>query len=354
MLPRRILRVKSFQQVYAFELNQEANTSQFITQLKENIQNIHRAYTFHLYSLYKICEKVKDDKIVRNEKYFKTEDDRHFTIRLFRNPFIQLLEKSVYLDPSPVAPKKTKLSGNPDFLKLCNNYNFDLIWEPEQIQLFYNELKGFQFFLEYSDSRNYNIATTELTESDNLTEIYNNDEWEKEKKIIDIIYNNILVKSDLFTNKLDDHFLTWQDDKSIVTNTVLDMLELFFNKKTMPAQGELLKGIDMEENAKFAGDLFLKTNDLRTKVNEMMEPVIHNWDMERLNIVDNILIRMALTEILEFPHIPIKVSINEYLEIAKIYSTPKSKDFVNGVLDKLMKQLRDKGELHKIDPDPKI
>lgn len=80
---------------------------------------------------------------------------------------------------------------------------------------------------------------------------------------------------------------------------------------------------------------------------QLIEPTLKNWDMERLAVLDVIIIKMALVEFLYFPTIPTKVTLDEYVDISKEYSTPKSKDFVNGILDKLMKTLAEEGKIKK-------
>jgi N utilization substance protein B len=102
-----------------------------------------------------------------------------------------------------------------------------------------------------------------------------------------------------------------------------------------------------QDDREFVVELFQYTMDRQDEFSTLVEPKLENWDMERIAILDLIIMKMALCELLYFPMIPVKVTINEYIEIAKLYSTPKSKDFVNGVLDKIMKELKESGAIKK-------
>jgi N utilization substance protein B len=102
-----------------------------------------------------------------------------------------------------------------------------------------------------------------------------------------------------------------------------------------------------KELTQFGIDLFNETISNKKEHYKIIEPKLKNWETDRLAIIDVILIRMAVSEFLYFPSIPVKVTINEYLDIAKEYSTPKSKDFINGVLDSLMREMKTNGQLNK-------
>ena len=103
----------------------------------------------------------------------------------------------------------------------------------------------------------------------------------------------------------------------------------------------------MAEKNKFALNLAFRTHKYNAEFVELVEPQLKNWEIERITRIDMILIKMALCELLYFRSIPIKVSMNEYIDIAKMYSTPKSKDFINGILDKIMKNLQKHGRINK-------
>jgi N utilization substance protein B len=104
---------------------------------------------------------------------------------------------------------------------------------------------------------------------------------------------------------------------------------------------------DPDSDKEFVVRLFRKTILNNTELEQMVDQKAHNWDVERIAIIDVLLLKMALAELLEFPNIPIKVTLNEYIELAKVYSTPRSNVFVNGILDKLIIELKESGRIVK-------
>jgi len=151
-------------------------------------------------------------------------------------------------------------------------------------------------------------------------------------------------KSELFNEMLEDKFPNWLDDKSVVIGAVKKTL------KSLPHDdSQFLKQHKPDEETvkEFGEELLNKTFKGKEQYKEILNPVLENWDHERLAIVDTLLIDMALSEFLHFKTIPTKVTFNEYVEIAKNYSTAKSKEFINGILDKLLKSLDAEGKIVK-------
>ena len=151
-------------------------------------------------------------------------------------------------------------------------------------------------------------------------------------------------KDEIFNEIIGDAFLNWIDDKSLVIGAVKKVI------KSLPIEGtDFLKEYypDDETINDYGEPLLERTIKGDKALLEIIKPILTNWDHERLALIDMILLKMAACEMLEFPTIPAKVTLNEYVEVAKSYSTDKSKEFVNGVLDKLMKQLEEEGKLNK-------
>jgi N utilization substance protein B len=152
-----------------------------------------------------------------------------------------------------------------------------------------------------------------------------------------------LLNQENFESLVEDAFPLWTDDRSLIVGSM---------KKT-------IKGLPVDENftdeyrpafetvTEFGESLLAKTLETDTELLGMIEPVLKNWDADRVAIIDMILIKMALSELITFPTIPTKVTLNEYLDISKLYSTDKSKEFVNGILDRLMKKLQEEGLIQK-------
>jgi len=171
-----------------------------------------------------------------------------------------------------------------------------------------------------------------------------NPDFDADKQIVLHIIKKVVFKNELIQDFLEEQDLYWSENKSIVkslaTKTIKDLSE---------SEEILLRPIsyNWEEDQQFFEELYSKTLELEEELEPLVADNSRNWEYERIASIDKIILRMALTEMIIFPSIPIKVTINEYLEIAKLYSTPKSKQFINGVLDITAKQLVDKGEIKK-------
>jgi N utilization substance protein B len=144
---------------------------------------------------------------------------------------------------------------------------------------------------------------------------------------------------------LEEQSLYWNDDKEIVDTFVLKTIKRF-DEKQGPKQSILPEFKD-EEDREFASRLFRRTIQNEDYYRHLISENTKNWDIERVAFMDVVIMQCALAEILSFPNIPISVSLNEYVEIAKLYSTSKSGSFVNGTLDGIMKQMKKEGKLNK-------
>ena len=138
---------------------------------------------------------------------------------------------------------------------------------------------------------------------------------------------------------------TWADDEFIVKG----LMEEFFRAKSISSQNEkaLFDFHISEEEQRFADTLVGKTMEEDAHFDELIKSKLQNWELDRVSLIDRILMKMAITEFLFIPTIPIKVTINEYLDISKLYSTPKSREFINGILDKLMNEMKSNGQIIK-------
>ncbi len=151
-------------------------------------------------------------------------------------------------------------------------------------------------------------------------------------------------RNELFNEIIEDHYANWEDDKSLIIGTIKKVL------KALPSDDEnfIMEHYPDKETTKEYGEFLLsrtlKEDDLLLK---QIEPVLQNWDAERVAVLDMIMIKMALCEFMYCPTIPTKVTLNEYVELAKNYSTSKSKEFVNGILDRLLQDLISKGKIVK-------
>ena len=153
-----------------------------------------------------------------------------------------------------------------------------------------------------------------------------------------------LRKNEIFEEIVDEQYSFWLEDKSLVIGALKKII------KQLPEANETFYEQflpDHETVVEFGRRLLEVTMEQAEVLGKLIEPTLKNWEMERLAILDVIIIKMALVEFIYFPTIPTKVTLDEYVDISKEYSTPKSKDFVNGILDTLMKSLQEEGNIKK-------
>lgn len=190
-----------------------------------------------------------------------------------------------------------------------------------------------------------------LIRKDALVQAYLNKKGEADfdthKEIINHIIRILVFKDEVLQSYLEGIDSNWYENKSVVKNMITKTLKLI--NEDHPLNNSLVIRLtsDWEEDKEFMRVLFHKTLENDKYFDEIITNKLENWDLERLTITDNLIIKMALAEMINFQSIPVKVSINEYIEVAKNYSTPKSKQFVNGILDKLSADLVAQGVIKK-------
>ncbi|MGI8636705.1 MAG: transcription antitermination factor NusB [Segetibacter sp.] len=225
----------------------------------------------------------------------------------------------------------TKLSGNEFLWKILENRSFKKAVEDEkpyliddnqqQIRKIYNQLTETESYSKY----------IQLQSRDKKSE----------KEIVVFIFTNLMLPSEDFTSHVEEHFTNWDDDSEMMNQLMLNYLQ-------KPASYDLKEMISSEK-WEFAKGLLSTVREKREYVLELIKPKLKNWDAERIAVLDMILMEMGVCELLFFETIPTKVTINEYIDLAKAYSTPQSGQFVNGILDNIHKDLASQDKIHKVD-----
>ncbi len=161
-------------------------------------------------------------------------------------------------------------------------------------------------------------------------------------QILLVLYKH-LTGSENFNEIIEDFNALWQDDKSLISGAIKKII------KSLPAKADFYEKFTLDKDTveEFGQELLLDVVKKNQQYLDIIEPALNNWDIERVAIIDMILIKMGLSEFLNFESIPTKVTLNEFVDLAKIYSTDKSKEFVNGILDRLMKKLDKEGMIIK-------
>ena len=162
--------------------------------------------------------------------------------------------------------------------------------------------------------------------------------YEADREIVRKLYKSYVCNNDAFDDLLEERSLYWNDDKDVVDSFVLKTIKRF--REEDGADQELLPEYASDDDRAFALKLFRNTIGLAPEVRTLIKENCKNWEFNRLAFMDVIIMQIALTEILSFPSIPVSVSINEYLDIAKVYSTPRSASYINGLLDHVVKKLK--------------
>jgi transcription antitermination protein NusB len=312
MLTRRDIRIKVMQALYAFIQSENNRLDQGETKLLESIDRIYTLYIWQLSFLVEIVEFARRRIEENSQKMLPTYEDLHPNTRFTDNRLLNSIET------------------NRDFKTLSERYRTNWSQHEEIIRKFYNELRESAAYAEY-------MSKEECT-------------FEDDRELLLFITRDMLVNFELLQYFYEETDINWVDDY----DTVLILLERTFKgwKETQAPETHLppliKPTIDGEDDDRlFARQLFRKVLLHSDKYDTIIEEKISNWEFDRVARVDIILLRMAVCEFLEFPSIPVKVTINEYIDISKIYSSPKSKLFINGMLDKLALHFRNEGSLVK-------
>ncbi len=288
----------------------------------------------------------KDDSLEKQEKFLKVSIDNMYTLYLLMlSLLIELhqmasnhvkLSSKKYLADTNVYPDKEKFIKNRLLVQLSGNQRIKTLLANKKIQNWYlNEEYVKIIYKEITSSGFYDTYMSSKTDS-----------YDHDLEFIVTLYKNIIAPNEKIYEYFEDDKLTWIDDFPIVNTYLVKRL-----KKAKPHSGEdyflpaLLKD---QQDMVYAKDLLVKTLLNNDKWEKEIDGKTPNWDKDRIAEIDNILLKMAICELLNFPSIPEKVTLNEYLEIAKEYSTPKSSIFINGILDKLVKEYKTDGKLNKM------
>lgn len=305
MLSRRILRVKVMQVIYAAHVDGDVPFSAAKKQLHSYIGKSERLYSYFIYCIGQVARFIYDDMRIVEDKFMPSEA---VNSAFLNNNFI----KAILEDEK--------------FNKWIKREKLDFLLEEDIVKKTYYKLKESQRYKEY-------IAMEDKTEQD-------------ERKMVIYTIKKVLLKSNLYKSHVDDLFINWTDDRELIINLVLELFNKLPYEEGTQVSDHMVKLSEIETR-EFSETLLKQSLLNSDEYDEMIKPKLKNWDPDRVTKIDLILMKMAIAELIHFETIPIKVSLNEYLDISKKYSTPKSKDFINGVLDKILKDLKDKGQINK-------
>ena len=308
MLNRRHIRVKVMQSIYAMHQNDSDNLEKEEKFLFQSIENIRDLYLIMVSALVELRNSEEDFLDKSSKKHLATALERNPNKKFINNRVLHLLAENNALNIALEDRKINNWKNNDDY-----------------ILLLLEAVKNSEVYNAYMES--------------------GEDSFEDDRRFVADLFTDVVAPNDKLYEYLEDYKLTWVDDIPVV-NTLLSkqLRQLTTEGKEAFYVPKLYKDADDKD---FVRDLFRKTVLNEVELAKEFIDKTPNWDTERIAEIDAIILKMAICEFLKFPSIPVKVTINEYLEIAKEYSTPKSSIFINGILDNLVKDYQINNKLLK-------
>ena len=299
MLNRRHIRIKVMQSMYAFKGTEGDDFNKDEKFLMHSLDSMYDLYLANLALLIELFKKSKDHNEKLQKKLLRTDSDKNPNLKFQDNQVLELLSSNKMLQEHITKRK-------------LNFWDLDF----EYVDILFKAILKSQLYSDY---------VTDLETS-----------FKKDKQFVLSIFTEIIAPNDKLYDFFEDKKLTWIDDLPVVNTLMVKVLRKL--KLTSPETHVLPSLYKDEDDREFALELFKKTVLNSSKYSEEIAVKTTNWDSDRLASLDGVLLKMALCEFQKFSSIPYKVTINEYLEIAKEYSTPKSSLFINGILDKIVKE----------------
>lgn len=308
MLNRRHIRVKVMQSIYAMHQNDSDNLEKEEKFLFHSIENIRDLYLIMLSALVELRNSEEDFIEKSSKKHLATAEERNPNKKFINNQVLHLLAESNPLSIAMADRNINNWKNNDDYILLL-----------------------------LEDIKKSDVYENYMTSKENS--------FEDDRDFVANLFTEVVAPNEKLYEYLEDNKLTWVDDIPVVNTLIQKQLtNLTLEGKDEFRIPRLYKDLDDKD---FVKDLFRKTVLNNVELAKEFIDKTPNWDTERIAEIDAIILKMAICEFLKFPSIPVKVTINEYLEIAKEYSTPKSSIFINGILDNLIKDYQASNKLIK-------
>lgn len=313
MLSRRHLRVKALQALYAYFVSDSIDLDIGEKNMLRSVEKIYELIIWQM-SFFREVQKFAEIRIDEGKKkFYPTEADLHPNTKFADNRFL------------------LKLARNRDFKRKKEAFRINWADEVEMVRKVYSEMRSLELYQEYMNAPGSS--------------------FEDDKSFCIKLFKDFLAYYPSLVSLYEERNIYWADDIDIADVLVL---KIFKGIKATDDEFTPLPGLyntegkeNPHEDREFLVELYrkaiLKSKEFETFISEKT----NNWELERIAAMDIILIKMALTELLEFPTIPVKVTLNEYIELSKYYSTPKSRVFINGILDKMIADLKKRNQLVK-------
>lgn len=311
MINRELIRLKVVQLVYSYYQNEGKTLD---TAEKELDFSLNKAYDLYQYLLWQLVE-------------VKKVAERKDAVCLSREKRTGVVVGGIVPDKQ-LADNKflCQLAINKEMIDFKENKKGQWDGEEAFVMKLYNTFLESDEFQLYLNKEDFSYAA--------------------DRELIRKLYKTYICGNEDFVPMLEDHSLYWNDDKQVIDSFVLKSIKRFDEK--LGADQPLLPLYDSEEDSQFAIRLFRATLQRGQELREMIRKFSKNWEFNRLAFMDVVIMQIALAEILTFDAIPLNVSFNEYLDIAKVYSTPNSSSYINGMLDNIVRRLHQEGRTTKV------
>ena len=307
MISRRIIRTKVLQVLYAYYSSEERSMN---NTEKELFFCIHKSYDLYHYLLALVIEiaDYAENRIeLKQNKRLPTQEDLNPNTKFVTNLFIQ------------------QLRTNRQLTAYLNQTKLSWVNHPELIR---------ELYLIMTESEMYESYINSEVRS-----------YMDDRKFIEKMFNKIFLVSEEICEVLEEQSIYWNDDIEFVISVIIKTIKRF-NEFTDSDQ-RLMPLYKDDEDRVFAKDLLRKSIINHDEIQTLIKVHSSNWDVDRIAFMDILMMQLAITEFLYFPSIPTKVTMNEYIELSKFYSTEKSRNFINGILDKTLKDLKKEGKINK-------
>jgi N utilization substance protein B len=307
MISRRLLRIKALMALYAFNRREDENLSRAETELVFSIDKTYDLY-HHLLLLVLEVADIAQEKIDQGLlKKMPTPEDLNPQRRFVDNLVIAQLRKNL------------------EFKKYIASRKLSWVNYSHIPRLMYSKMISWDIYDEYMNSENHNYLS--------------------DKKIVVKLIIDLFSNSEELHSNLEEQSIYWNDDIEYVSAMLEKTLKKF--KAESAENTPLMPLFKNKEDEDFVKILFRKAVIHSDTCSVLIDKNTTNWEVDRIALMDILVMRLAITEIIEFPEIPVKVTLNEYIEIAKYYCTSKSSTFVNGILDNIVKEIREEGLFNK-------
>ena len=303
MISRRNIRVKVMQTLYTIDsVSEQSKPGEPEMILKTKIEQSKYLFTYIIYFLTEIARFSETDAVKKANKHLPTTQDLSINTKIAGNEILwKILEEK-------------------SFKEVVKKGNLENILDAALLKQIYNEL---------TLSEKYKLYIEEQSR-----------DKKSEKKILDYIFSHHLLVNENFISHLEEHFINWDDDAELMQSLILNFI-------SKPGAQPFTEIISKEKEA-FAQGLLKTVLDKSAVTLELIKPKLKNWDADRIAALDLIILQMGVCEFLYFETIPTKVTINEYIDLAKEYSTVQSGQFINGLLDNIHKELTAENKINKI------